>query len=110
MDCKLVSTSQPLAQFLTTAADVSVPAVQKQDDQDAGRASASEGQVREETVPPNVRVMQTMLRELDDDYGGIMGYLRHIGLTAAEARRSAVPACGLPTVLSLAVVSCHRFS
>ena len=81
--------------------DNSFPAVQKQDDKDAGRASADEGEVREEKVPPNVRVMETMLRHLDDHYDGIMGYLRHIGLTVAEARPYFVLACVLPTVLSI---------
>ena len=71
--------------------------VQKQDDKDAGRPSTDEGQVREETVPPNVRVMEDTLHHLDEHYGGIMGYLRHIGLTAAEARCFPVPACELQT-------------
>jgi len=81
-------------------ADAFLPAMQKQDDKDAGRASADEGEVREEKVPPNVRVMETMLRHLDDHYEGIMGYLRHIGLTVAEARHHVVLACLLPTVPS----------
>ena len=85
MGCEATACRAATAQVAHVATDLAHPAVQKQDDKDEGRAGDSEGQVREDTVPPNVRVMETMLRHLDEHYGGIMGYLHHIGLTAAEA-------------------------
>ena len=73
-----------------------------------------EGQMRQETVPPNVRVMERTLAHLEEHYGGIMGYLHHIGINADEASHVCVTDCpfmgrNTPAVLGpLAQVSQRR--
>ncbi len=66
-----------------------------------------EGKMRQQTVPPNVRVMKRMLAHLDEHYGGITGYLHNIGISADEA--SPFPCYGL-TVHTRQRPSCARLS
>ena len=70
----------------TGISNLCVRHVQKQDDFEAG-AGFDEGQMRDETTPENLRVMEAMLQHVDEHYDGIMGYLRHIGLNDDEASR-----------------------